>query len=142
MSYVVDIVDGDPPARYEPAPKLCHGLAEARDARIGEEHGKHVEPPSARMRELHGRLTARYPCICDDEHGPWSDGPLIENFGQRIATLGVVYSRADEVIPFLISTSTGMGFWVFDPQAEIVHLPGGVVLRPAGAAKSWWQFWK
>ena len=68
------------------------------------------------MRQLYDRLTARYQCITEDSNGPWSDGPLVNNFGQRSATLGISFSRVGEVLPFLVETATAMGFWVLDAQ--------------------------
>lgn len=78
--------------------------------------------------DLHDKLTARYPCICDlpdDEiyEGVWSDGPLIDNFGHRAAVLGISYSRVDEVLPFLIFTANAMGLAVFDWATAKIHRP-------------------
>lgn len=148
MSYVVDIVWGEAPASYERALALRDELSEARDARLGTGDEDAFEPPSERMAELHRRLTARHPCICDDPDGPWSDGPLINDFGQVIATLGIAFSRVDDVLPFLIETANGMGCWVLDAQDEALHLASGATLRPFDAEaptesdRRWWQFWK
>jgi len=129
MSYAVDVVAVEAPETYEAALMICAALAEARDSRIESGAGDAFEPPSASMVELHRRLTARYPCICDDPEGPWSDGPLINNFGTHIATPGISFSRVEEVLPFLIATANEMGFWVLDAQDEALHLPNGSTLR-------------
>jgi hypothetical protein len=76
------------------------------------------QPPEV-FRELHDLLTAKYPCIStlsDDEvdNGVWSDGPLWNNFGHRAAVLGMVYSRVEEVLPFLVKTANDLGLVVFD----------------------------
>lgn len=145
MSYGVDIILGPLPSSYEDALAIRDELADERDAQLGTPDAR-FEAPSPQMRELHRRLTARFPCIVDDSDGPWSDGPLINNFGQRAATLGISFSRVEEVLPFLIATALDMGSWVLDAQDEAVHLPGGVVLR-AGATveqksgRPWWRFW-
>lgn len=78
--------------------------------------------------ELLARLTKRYPCICDlpDEHvddGVWSDGPLGNNLGHRASVLGMVYSRVDEVLPFLIEQANGLDLIVFDWATETIHRP-------------------
>jgi hypothetical protein len=78
------------------------------------------------FQELHDRLTARYPCMCsvpDDQIDDtvWSDGPLINNFGHRVAVLGMSYSRVDEVLPFLIETANALGLVVFDWATGIIH---------------------
>jgi hypothetical protein len=85
------------------------------------------QPPEV-FRKLHDRLTAKYPCICtlsDDEvdDGVWSDGPLWNNFSHRAAVLGMVYSRVEEVLPFLVKTANDLGLVVFD-------WGGPTILRP------------
>jgi hypothetical protein len=89
-----------------------------------------VGPISKIFRELHRRLTARFPCICDDENGPWSAGPLINGFGAQIATVGIVGSRIDEVLSFVIETATDMNLCVLDHQAAEIHRPKEGSLRP------------
>jgi hypothetical protein len=148
MSYTIDVLAVQPPLSYREALAVRDAVSDARDAGLGAGPVAVFEPPSAAMQELHRRLTARYPCITQDPDGPWSDGPLINNFGQHSATLGISYSRVDDVLPFVIGEATTMGFWVFDAQEEAVHLPGGGTLRPehppsAGISRrAWWQFWK
>jgi hypothetical protein len=64
-------------------------------------------PPQV-FHELIDLLTAKYPCICDlddeflDTEGVWSDGPLRDNIALEAPVLGIVYSKVDEVLPFLI----------------------------------------
>lgn len=113
-----------------------------------EESGPPVlDPPRSRpavFQTLHDRLTARYPCICtlsDDEvdDGVWSDGPLINNFGERAATLGLTFGSVDKVLPFLIQQANELGLVVFDPQTGRIHRPG---TGGSGSSKPWWRFWK
>jgi len=78
--------------------------------------------------ELLARLINRYPCICDlsDEQvddGVWSDGPLRNNLGHRASVLGMVYSRVDEVLPFLIEQANALGLIVFDWATKTIHRP-------------------
>jgi len=86
-------------------------------------------PPAPVFRELHDLLTARYPCISTlpddrvDEDGVWSDGPLWNDFGHKAAVLGVVYSRAEEVLPFLVKTANGLGLTVFDWGGPRIYRP-------------------
>lgn len=86
-----------------------------------------VTPPV--FRELHDQLTARYPCICAlpddrvDEDGVWSDGPLWNDFGHRAAVLGMIYSRVEEVLPFLVRTANDLGFTVFDWAGPSIYRP-------------------
>jgi hypothetical protein len=76
--------------------------------------------------ELHDRLTERYPCMCavpeeliDDT--VWSDGPLINNFGHRVAVLGMSYSRVEEVLPFLVESANALGLTVFDWATQRIY---------------------
>jgi hypothetical protein len=48
----------------------------------------------------------------------WSDGPLINNFGYRVAVLGL---SSVEALPFLINTATAKGCIVFDWQDGKIH---------------------
>lgn len=85
-------------------------------------------PMPAVFEQLLAPLTARYPCICDldDDHvddGVWSDGPLRNNLGHRASVLGMVYSRVEEVLPFLIREANALGLSVFDWATETVHRP-------------------
>ena len=147
MSYVIDVVKSRTPNGYADAVGLREEVAEAKAGPISDDGEVEFEPPSVEMAELHRRLTVRYPCIVDDSEGPWSDGPLINNFGQSLATLGISFSRVGEVLPFVIQEATSMGFWVLDQQDDAAHLPEGVVFRPESQShmvtgKPWWQFWK
>jgi len=90
----------------------------------------HAEGPTPEVfKTLHDRLTARYPCICTlpdetvDEEGVWSDGPLWDNFGHRAAVLGIVFSRVEEVLPFLVDTANELGLTVFDWVGPSIYRP-------------------
>ena len=86
-------------------------------------------PPPPVFRWIHDELTARYPCICTlsddrvDSDGVWSDGPLWNDFGHRVAVLGLIYSRVEEVLPFVIETATGLGLSVFDWGGPTIYRP-------------------
>ena len=83
-------------------------------------------PPQV-FRNLIDRLTAKHPCICDldddvlDSLGVWSDGPLRNNIALKAPVLGMVYSRVDDVLPFLIGTARELGLTVFDWRTEQIH---------------------
>ena len=103
------------------------------------------------VQEFYKRLTSRYPCIMENENGPWSDGPLINNFGPELTNLGISFSRVAEVLPFLISTANDLGSVVFDGQDERFHRPGkpqGPTLSELHAQREtsqskrpWWRIW-
>jgi hypothetical protein len=81
------------------------------------------------FRTLHDRLTARYRCICSlpdesvDDEGVWSDGPLWNDFGHRAAVLGMVFSRVEEVLPFVADTANELGLTVFDWAGPSIYRP-------------------
>lgn len=116
MSYNVAIALPDLPAADAAAWGAVDEVIEAKG------------PVPAVFEELLVRLTDRYPCICDlpDEQiddGVWSDGPLRNNLGHRASVLGMVYSRVDEVLPFLIEQANALGLVVFDWATETIHRP-------------------
>lgn len=141
MSWVIEIADGDFPADTDVAWELLDELREEDEAR---EFGS---PPSERMEALYWRLTARYPCITENPDSPWSDGPLINNFGERLAAVGFITSGMAEALPFVIETATEMGFTVFDGGDDAIHRPRGWqapkedILPAKHNSKPWWRFW-
>jgi hypothetical protein len=140
MSYDVTIALASVPADNKEAWRQVHEYFDQHEGDIEQQ-----EPMPACFAKLYEELTHRFPCICDlpDERvddGVWSDGPLRNNFGREYAQLAMVFSRVDEVLPFLIDSATRLGLTVFDPQTDHIHRPGAS--SPAATAKSWWQFWK
>lgn len=78
-------------------------------------------PAAPELLAFIGEITARYPGLTDldDDHiddGVWSDGPLTDDASGPILYLGVVWSRVDEVVPFLVARARSRGLNVFDPQ--------------------------
>ena len=146
MSYTLDIWARAFPASDDDAWELRNELLAEQETAF--DPAKPFEPASAELGELHKRLIARFPCICDDERGPWADGPLINDFGQGSATVGIVFSRVEEVVPFVIETATGMGMHVFDGQDGVIHRPAGYMPmasttpRTIRDPRKWWQFWR
>jgi hypothetical protein len=123
MSYNVAVVIPPIPSNDKDAWQAIDALIDAKG-----------EPPEV-FKELHDRLTAKYPCICslsDDEvdAGVWSDGPLWNDFGHRAAVLGMVYSRVDEVLPFLVRTANELGLVVFDWGGPSIYRPKSQNQRP------------
>jgi hypothetical protein len=117
MSYTVSITRNDIPRDDKQAWKFMKEL-------YNNDNGQ----PSKDFVDLIKKLTEQYPCICDLPHdkvddGVWSDGPLIDNAGDKITTLGVVYSQVENVIPFVIETSNNLGFVVFDGQTGLISRP-------------------
>jgi hypothetical protein len=98
------------------------------------------ERPHPTFVAVHRELTARFPCLCDlpddlVDDGVWSDGPLINNFGERQAVIGFVYSAVETVLPFVIQVANNHGITVFDWQTGVVHRPGDFVFTVEGEAE-------
>ena len=104
-----------------PVPTDDHTAWEVLDSLIS---AQGTPPPI--FRELDDVLTARYPCICNrvDDDGVWSDGPLWNDFGNRAAVLGMIWSRVEEVLPFLVRTANSLGLTVFDWGGPTIYRPG------------------
>ena len=59
-----------------------------------------------------------------DEEGVWSDGPLWNDFGHRAALLGMIWSRVEDVLPFLVRTANSLSLTVFDWGGPSIYRPG------------------
>ena len=108
-----------------PLPKRDEDAWQVIDLLIDQEG----EPPPV-FRQLYEKLTAKYPCIVEVPDpsvnpGVWSDGPLWNNFGLRVAVLGMVYSRVGEALPFVIETANSLGLTVFDWTGPVIYRPPG-----------------
>jgi hypothetical protein len=142
MSWTVDIVTV-PIA--DDVDRAWTQLAELKNEASAREYGA---APSDVLGALCRQLTARYPCLTEHPDSPWSDGPLINNFGDKLATIGIITERISEVLPFVIETATAMGLTVFDAGDERIHRPRGWEPRPAGSTREaitqhpWWRFWR
>jgi len=117
VSYNVAICVPPIPTDDEVAWESVQGLIDAKG-----------DPPEV-FRQLHDQLTARYPCICTlpddrvDSDGVWSDGPLWNDFAHKVAILGVIYSRVEEVLPFVIESANRLGLAVFDWGGPTIYRP-------------------
>lgn len=91
------------------------------------------ELPHATFVAVHADLIRRFPCMSempDDEIDDciWSDGPLINNFGQRQGSLNFRFSAVETVLPFVLAIAHKYGITVLDWQTETIHRPGDLVL--------------
>ena len=134
MSYTISITRNDIPKNDKQAWKFLEEIYQT-------DSGK----PSKDFIDLIKRLTKKYPCICDlseaqVDDGVWSDGPLVNNAGDKITTLGVVYSQVENVIPFIIETSNTLGFVVFDRQTGLINRPNkDITLDNKSNKKGFWS---
>ncbi len=141
MSWVVEITPVTVAPDWEGA---WDQLEDLRDQEASHEYGA---PPSEPLRRLYERLTERFPCILEEPDSPWADGPFINDFGDRLATIGIITSRIEDALPFVVETATEMGCTVFDPGDNQIHRPKNWqpprdwALPQSRKSKPWWRFW-
>jgi hypothetical protein len=116
MSYTITITRNDIPGNDDVAWEYVQELIETDS---GE--------PSDDFVNLLEKLMEKYPCICDDDADEdaeliWSDGPLIDNAGENVTTLGLS-SGIDDAIPYIVKVANELGFVVFDEQEEKIYRP-------------------
>jgi hypothetical protein len=140
MSYTLDLI----------VPPLPPGHKQAWQAieKLREQYDDDQRSKAPALVALHAALTARYPCLCsyaDDDEGvdqcPWADGPMIDNFAHHMGMVAISFSRADEVVPFVIAQANALGITVADGQSETIHPPAGAATPVAGQPKPWWRWW-
>ncbi len=137
MSYDLFIMRPPVPAGEDAAWKAMEEAAEI------EPHG---EIPDV-FHQMIDCLTRRYPCICDlpddkVDDGVWSDGPLRNNCTPAYTALGIVWSRVEEVQPFVVETANNLGLIVFDQQQSKIFRPtGGAPESSRVFVRPWWKFW-
>lgn len=100
-----------------------------------------------KLLKLHDILIEKYPCLCsyddDDsemENCPWADGPMLNNFASKMGMLAIVYSRVEEVFPFILEAALALDIIVADAQDEKIYRPGDEIELKADS-KPWWKFW-
>lgn len=139
MSYTVDFIGVPLPADDDELRDFMYSLEEAPEG----------EPLPAPFEDLYRTFAAKYPCIIDDQDSPWSGGPLYDDFQAPVTTLGIVYSRVEDVLPWLIATANAKGFAVYDGQDDVLYRPDGGSVSHVFAdsepdveeSKPWWRFW-
>lgn len=137
MSFTVDLIvpalpDGD---------KKAWDLINVMREKYYNDQGEKAEV----FLRLHAALTERYPCLCsyaDDDpemdNSPWADGPMLNNFCSEMGMLAIVFSRVDEVLPFILEKCSELGITVADGQSGKIHRPGD---SGQTDTKPWWRFW-
>ena len=122
MSYSIDLIIERLPADQQQAWQKIEALREA--------YYEDERPVAGQLQQLHDRLTERYPCLCDFadddpamDDSPWADGPMINNFSHDMGMLAIVFSKVEEVLPFIIQQATALGITVVDGQVEQIYRP-------------------
>ncbi|MGJ8676939.1 MAG: hypothetical protein ACSHX0_05445 [Akkermansiaceae bacterium] len=128
MSFTVDLILTEVPETNKDAWGYIEQL---REKYYEDESGAHEK-----LKALHQVLTQKYPCLSsypdDDpemENSPWADGPMIGNFASKMGMLAIVYSRVDEVFPFILKEALGLGIIVADGQSERIYRPDEQLLE-------------
>ncbi|MFZ6659013.1 hypothetical protein, partial [Undibacterium sp. TJN19] len=77
----------------------------------------------------HAQLVKQYPCLSsydeddqDRDDCPWSDGPLINNFGSQMAMLGIS-NHQDEVLAYVLVCAGKLNLTVMDAQEGVIYGP-------------------
>ncbi|WP_041598471.1 hypothetical protein [Hahella chejuensis] len=123
MSFTVDLILTDIPENNKDAWSFIEKLRE--------EYYEDKSVAHSKLQEFHEVLTKKYPCLCsfadDDpemENSPWADGPMIENFASKMGMVAIVWSRADEVFPFVLDSALALDIIVADGQSGKIYRPG------------------
>ncbi|WP_426212645.1 hypothetical protein [Massilia sp. TWP1-3-3] len=122
MSYIVTVVVPPVPADLSDPWQFPERLRAA-----GGDEG----PVAPVLRTLHDTITSVYPCLssyADSDDGiddcPWADGPLIDNFGTQMGTIGLTGGdKLKRVASFVRSCASTLGLTVFDEQEGKIGKP-------------------
>lgn len=122
MSYSIDLIIKKLPADQQQAWQEIEALREV--------YYEDERPVASQLQQLHAQLTARYPCLCDFaeddpamDDSPWADGPMINNFSHDMGMLAIVYSKVEQVLPFIIQQANQLGITVADGQDGQIYRP-------------------
>ena len=120
MSFTIDLILTDVPQDNWTAWKYIEELRE--------KYYEDKSAPHEKLAELHEIIIQKYPCLCsydDDDpkidNSPWADGPMIGNFASEMGMLAIVYSRVDEVFPFILENALALGIIVADGQSQKIY---------------------
>lgn len=122
MSYSIDLIIEKLSADQQQAWQEIEALREV--------YYEDERPVAAQLQQLHAQLTTHYPCLCDFaeddpamDDSPWADGPMINNFSHDMGMLAIVYSKVEQVLPFIIQQANQLGITVADGQDGQIYRP-------------------
>ncbi|GAA5172949.1 hypothetical protein [Viridibacterium curvum] len=144
MSYTIDLIVSDLPSSNDEVWKAIEALRAV--------YYEDKREKSPKLLQLHEVLTEKYPCLSsyeddeDDDECPWADGPMLNNFAHEMGMLAISFSRADEVVPYVVQKANALGIVVADGQSGKVYRPqqaASVQATPQPTStKAWWKFWQ
>ncbi|MBC3934956.1 hypothetical protein H8K47_06250 [Undibacterium sp. CY7W] len=119
MSFIVQIIDAALPGDATQRQRMIDQLVE--------QHQSDNAGPGAALGKLYQQLVAQYPCLSTyKEDGidecVWGDGPLIGNFGQKIAVLNIAQNQ-EQVLAVILKLAGELNLKVVDVQEELVYYP-------------------
>ncbi len=119
MSFIVQIIDAALPGDATQRQRLI-------DQYVAQHHSENAGPGAA-LAQLYQQLVAQYPCLStfrenDSDACVWADGPLIANFGQKIAVLDIAQNE-EQVLAFILKLAGDLNLKVVDVQEELVYYP-------------------
>ncbi len=119
MSFIVQIIDAALPGDATQRQRLI-------DQYVAQHHSENAGPGAA-LAQLYQQLVAQYPCLStfkenDSDACVWADGPLIANFGQKIAMLDITQNE-EQVLAFILKLAGDLNLKVVDAQEELVYYP-------------------
>lgn len=119
MSFIVQIIDAALPSDATQRHALIDKLVEENDA--------NDTGPGLALGQLYQELVMKCPCLStykEDEVDDcvWGDGPLIGNFGQRIAVLDIVQNE-EQVMAWILKLAGELNLKVVDLQTDVVYYP-------------------
>lgn len=105
-------------------------LLDAEEQRLISGADSPLPAPSPGMARFMGEITHRWPSLEDDpDDSPWTIDPSWEPSLGGGAGLAIKWSCPDSVLLAIFELADRVGVIVYDPQAEVVHLPGGAAVR-------------
>jgi hypothetical protein len=80
-------------------------------------HQAPTPPRSARLVAFVAELLTRYRDLTETEDTVWADGPLVGNIIGEFINMGLIWSRYEEAVPFVIEIAHKHGLHCYDPQS-------------------------
>ncbi|WMW80890.1 hypothetical protein RF679_01085 [Undibacterium cyanobacteriorum] len=119
MSFIVQIIDAALPGDATQRQRLID--------RLVSEHQVSNAEPGAALAKLYQQLVANFPCLSSIKENAadecvWADGPLITNFGQRLAVLDIAQNQ-EQVLAHILKLAGELNLKVVDVQANALYYP-------------------
>ncbi|MEL4307090.1 hypothetical protein [Joostella sp. CR20] len=91
---------------------------------------------SNEFQDFHDRLTYKYPCLSESSDTVWGDGPLINNFGDKVACIDLIigFSKEEEkksiqALNYIVSLATEFNFDLYLEGTNKIIRPNKVARK-------------